>query len=150
MKVKTIPALQLVIMGAAMYGLSSWFPIFMLSIPGQTMAAMMISVFGILLVMAGGVSFRRAKTTVNPIDPTQTTELVVEGIYRYTRNPMYLGFLLMLLGWGTFLGGISSFLMLPLFVWVITQFQIIPEEQVLAEKFGASYQEYVAQVRRWV
>ena len=150
MKVKTIPALQLAIMGAAMYGLSSWFPVITLSIPGQVIVAMMISLFGVLLVMAGGVSFRRAKTTVNPIDPTQTTELVVEGIYRYTRNPMYLGFLLMLLGWGTFLGGISSFLMLPLFVWVITQFQIIPEEQVLAEKFGISYQEYLAQVRRWI
>ena len=75
---------------------------------------------------------------------------MVDGVYRYTRNPMYLGFLWMLFAWGIFLGSLLALIGLPIFVWIITQFQILPEEKVLAEKFGQDYQTYLSEVRRWM
>ena len=75
---------------------------------------------------------------------------MVDGVYRYTRNPMYLGFLWVLFAWGIFLGSLVALMGLPIFVWIITQFQILPEEKVLAEKFGQDYQTYLSEVRRWM
>ena len=150
MKVKTIPALQLLLVGAAMLAVSLWLPVLLFAFAGQLILACGLAAFGLALVVAGGVSFRRAKTTVNPINPHRTTELVVDGVYRYTRNPMYLGFLWMLFAWGIFLGSLLALIGLPIFVWIITQFQILPEEKVLAEKFGQDYQTYLSEVRRWM
>ena len=72
------------------------------------------------------------------------------GLYRVTRNPMYLGMLLVLFGWAVFLSNLAALLIAPLFALYITRFQIIPEERVLAEKFGAAFMAYQSQVRRWL
>lgn len=94
--------------------------------------------------------FFRAKTTPNPMKPVATKKLVVQGMYRISRNPMYLGMLIALSGWWLYLGSLSPLLMLPVFVRVITVQQILPEEKVLEEKFGAEYRAYKQQVRRWI
>lgn len=94
--------------------------------------------------------FFRAKTTPNPLQPANTSKLVVSGMYKITRNPMYLGMLIALAGWWIYLGSVSPGLMLPVFVWVLTVQQIIPEEQALAAKFGQEYLDYKQQVRRWL
>ncbi len=94
--------------------------------------------------------FFRSKTTVNPMKPANTNELVLDGMYKITRNPMYLGMLIALIGWWVYLGSLSPLFMLPVFVWVLTVQQIIPEEIVLEEKFGATYLAYKQQVRRWI
>lgn len=94
--------------------------------------------------------FFRAKTTFNPIKPNKTTELVTTGLYQYSRNPMYLGMVIILLGWGIYLSCLSAFLLIPLFMWVLTEQQIKPEEQVLQKKFGDAYHHYQQQVPRWL
>ena len=75
---------------------------------------------------------------------------MIKGLYRFTRNPMYLGMLTWLAGWGIYLGSLSPLIMLPVFIWVLTVQQIIPEETVLAEKFGDDYLAYKQKVRRWL
>ena len=112
-----------------------------------------IGVFGILGVIScslGILEFKRAKTTVNPTKPETSSSLVTSGIYKYTRNPMYLGFLLILAGWEAAIGGILSFLLLPGFVLYLNRFQIKPEERALVAIFGNEFTNYCAEVRRWI
>ncbi len=94
--------------------------------------------------------FFRAKTTFHPLKLDNTSALVTSGMYRFTRNPMYLGLLLLLTGMAIWLGGLTPFLMLPLFVWVLNNQQIIHEERILEEKFEQHYLEYKQKVRRWL
>ncbi|PIE00300.1 MAG: isoprenylcysteine carboxyl methyltransferase [Thiothrix nivea] len=94
--------------------------------------------------------FRRAGTSPNPMKPGAANKLVVRGLYCISRNPMYLGLLIVLFGWWLYLGSLSPLLMLPVFVQVLTVQQIVPEEKVLEEKFGAEYLAYKQQVRRWI
>ena len=82
--------------------------------------------------------------------PDSTSSLVVSGIYKYTRNPMYLGFLLVLLGWATFLSNITALALLPVFVVYMNRFQIGPEERALGSLFAQEYKAYHARVRRWI
>jgi protein-S-isoprenylcysteine O-methyltransferase Ste14/putative intracellular protease/amidase len=109
-----------------------------------------IALVGALTCLAGVASFRRAKTTVNPMKPDSSSSLVVSGIYRYTRNPMYLGFLLILLAWAAALSNILALVWLPVFVVYMNRFQISPEERVLASRFAQDYAEYRAKARRWL
>ena len=124
--------------------------------PNET-AGPIVLVVGILFAVAGLVtaalgvrSFRRAGTTLNPHKPADASSLVESGIYRHTRNPMYLGLALVLTGWAIGLASATA-LVGPVFflVW-ITRFQIIPEERVLARKFGPSFDAYRRRVRRWI
>jgi protein-S-isoprenylcysteine O-methyltransferase Ste14 len=96
------------------------------------------------------VSFRRVKTTVNPTKPDATSSLVVSGIYKYTRNPMYVGFVLVLLGWAAFLSNLAALALVPVFIVYKNRFQIQPEERVLSSLFPHEYPTYRAKVRRWV
>jgi len=103
----------------------------------------------------GDLSFRGClvqmrETTVNPMRPDSTSSLVVSGIYKYTRNPMYLGFLLVLVGWAIFLSNLAAFALLPAFVVYMNHFQIGPEERALGSLFAQEYQAYHARVRRWI
>ena len=113
-------------------------------------AALAFMVAGLGCDLVGLVVFLRANTTINPLKPASTTSLVVSGIYRITRNPMYLGLLLILLGWATLLANGVAYLLAPLFVFYITRFQIVPEERMLLAKFGADFAAYQARVRRWL
>ena len=82
--------------------------------------------------------------------PDSTSSLVVSGIYGYTRNPMYLGFLLVLLAWAIFLSNFVALALLPAFVVYMNHFQIGPEERALGSLFAQEYQAYLARVRRWI
>ncbi|MCQ8877650.1 isoprenylcysteine carboxylmethyltransferase family protein [Pseudoalteromonas shioyasakiensis] len=105
---------------------------------------------GVIFCIAGVVSFRLAKTTVNPNNPEQASELVTKGIYRISRNPMYVGFAFILLGWGVWLMSIWAIICIVGFIAYITQFQIIPEERALTKIFGQQYVDYMNRVRRWL
>ena len=96
------------------------------------------------------LSFRRARTTVNPFAPERTVNIVSSGIYRLSRNPMYLGMACILTGWAVWLWQVQAVLGVVLFVAWITRFQIIPEERVLTQKFDTEYRQYRQRVRRWV
>jgi protein-S-isoprenylcysteine O-methyltransferase Ste14 len=87
---------------------------------------------------------------VNPLKPQTASALVASGIYRYTRNPMYLGMLVVVVGWAVFLANVLSALAIVLFPAYITRFQIKPEERVLLSLFGEQYVHYSHQVRRWL
>jgi len=112
--------------------------------------ALLLGVAGQVISVGGMIAFRRAKTTINPFKPAAASSLVSEGVYRYTRNPMYAGLLLTLIGWAAFLSNPLALLLLPLFVLYINRFQIDPEERVLSSLFGAEYSDYKNRVRRWL
>jgi protein-S-isoprenylcysteine O-methyltransferase Ste14 len=113
-------------------------------------AALTLAAAGLGFDLAGLFYFVRARTTINPLKPASTSSLVSSGVYRFTRNPMYLGMLLVLLAWAAFLSSVAALLVAPLFVLYINRFQIIPEERILASKFGAEFAAYKKKVRRWL
>lgn len=106
----------------------------------------------IALVFLGSalLRFRSQGTTVDPMNPNKAQSLVVTGIYKVTRNPMYVGFVCLLAAWCFYLGYLSTFLTLPVFVFVMTHFQIKAEERALEAKFGTDYTSYMRRVRRWL
>lgn len=112
--------------------------------------AVLLGVGGAALGLAGTVHFRRARTTVNPLKPHKASALVVQGVYRFSRNPMYLGMLAGLLAVALGLARPWALLgPLSFFVW-IDRLQIPPEEAALAQRFGADYAAYRQRVRRWL
>ena len=125
-------------------------PAFGFAFPARFISAMGVVFIGIATAGTGVFSFSRAKTTVNPMKPDTSSALVVSGIYRLTRNPMYLGILLLLIGWGIFLSNALAFLVLPGFVLYMNRFQIEPEERALTRLFGQAFVTYRSQVRRWI
>jgi protein-S-isoprenylcysteine O-methyltransferase Ste14 len=94
--------------------------------------------------------FIRARTTINPVRPERTRQLVTAGLYRISRNPMYLGLALVLTGWALRLGSLGPWVLVAGFVQLISIVQIRPEEAALAERFGRRYLEYCRHVNRWV
>ena len=116
----------------------------------QPVIAIVLVVVGLLIAVLGVVAFRRAHTTVDPRYPEKISALVTSGIYRVTRNPMYLGMLVCLAGWALWLGQLLPFLFLPLFIAILNRWQIAPEERTLDRMFGASFAAYRTNVRRWI
>jgi protein-S-isoprenylcysteine O-methyltransferase Ste14 len=105
---------------------------------------------GVAIAVAAYVRFRQAGTTVSPLDPSNASHLVTDGVFRVSRNPMYLGLVLLLIGWAVWLGSVSPLVVPPLFVVVISLVQIIPEEQALGQRFGEQYLSYRRSVARWI
>lgn len=105
---------------------------------------------GVAFDLLGLVAFRASRTTINPLKPERTSTLVTAGVYRITRNPMYVGMGLLLFAWAIFLAALPPFAGPVVFVLYITRFQIRPEERVLNEIFGEEYSTYAARVRRWL
>jgi protein-S-isoprenylcysteine O-methyltransferase Ste14 len=118
--------------------------------PSRLVLATGAVVIGITVAAAGIFSFRRAKTTVNPMKPDSSSTLVVTGVYRLTRNPMYLGFLCILFGWGIFLSNAMAVFVIAGFVLYMNRFQIEPEERALSRLFGQAFLIYRSRVRRWI
>ena len=123
-----------------------------LSVPWLHSAAWgaVTALLGLAISLLGVADFKRARTTVDPRRPAEATTLVTSGLYRYSRNPMYLGVLLVLIGWALFLGNLVSVLFIVGFALFINRYQILPEERLLQEKFGADFMAYKARVRRWI
>ncbi|MEZ5501009.1 MAG: isoprenylcysteine carboxylmethyltransferase family protein [Steroidobacteraceae bacterium] len=148
---KVPPPLVLVIAGAAMYAAARLTPALSVhAFGGQRIFAALFAASGVLLVLPAVLRFRRADTTVSPLSPEKASTLVTAGVYAYTRNPMYLGLLLILIGWAMYLANATALLMLPAFVAYISRYQIRPEEEALSEKFGEAFLAYMRRVRRWL
>ena len=113
-------------------------------------AAPALLCLGLGIAVSGVVAFRRARTTLNPIKASSASALVSSGVYRFTRNPMYLGLLLALIAWALFLSNPLALVLLPVYVLYIYRFQIIPEERILTSLFGTEYTAYMESVRRWL
>ena len=150
LELKIPPALLMVLAGGLMWVLDHYLPQFKQAWYWHEWAARGVFVLALMPLVAGAISFRKAQTTVDPTRPDKATSVVTGGMYRFTRNPMYLGFLLMLLAFVLKLSNPLTSVMLPLFIMYMNQFQIKPEERALTELFGAEYLAYKERVRRWL
>jgi protein-S-isoprenylcysteine O-methyltransferase Ste14 len=144
------PLAGIVIAGAMWIVASSLPPLLPLPASVRLSAAVILTVAGVAIVLSGVISFRRAQTTVNPLKPGTSTALVSTGIYRITRNPMYLGMLAVLLAWAAYLSSVWALLGPVAFALYINRFQIVPEERALRSLFGTAFVEYTHKVRRWL
>jgi len=115
----------------------------------QSEISFIVLSFGVLLVAIGGYTFRKLRTTVNPMTPELTRVLVKDGIFRLSRNPMYIGFFAWLLACALFIGNIANFAFFPLYVFLVNKMYIIPEEEALGKLFGSEFEEYKNKVGRW-
>lgn len=125
-------------------------PALQVPVPYSGLIAGFLVVVGLAIDITAILAFRRAKTTVTPLNPEKASRLVVSGLYRFSRNPMYLGMLIILSGAAIWFGTPISILILIGFVGYITTFQIKPEEARLDQLFGEEYRAYRQRVRRWL
>ena len=150
LELKIPPAVVTLIVALGMWGASLLVPSFYLPVTVRVSAGLILVAVGLCVIIAGGISFRRARTTVNPTRPASASSLVISGVYSITRNPMYLGMLFILFGWAAFLLNALSLALVAIFVVYINRFQIYPEERALSALFDAEYASYQARVRRWL
>ncbi len=122
----------------------------LLGFSGHRIAAVAVFGLGVLIVAAGVIEFKRSRTTVNPLAPEQSSCIVTTGVYRWTRNPMYLGMATSLLGVAVWRATLPAYVLVPLFCAWVERFQVQPEERTLLASFGAAYANYLSQVRRWI
>ena len=119
-------------------------------LPEKNLLFSAVAVLGVAVTAYAVIMFRRERTTVNPVEPSNASALVTSGVFRFTRNPMYVGMLLVLSGWVVYLGSATGFLSIVFFITYMTRFQIRPEEKILTEVFGQPYSDYCSNVRRWL
>ena len=150
LELKLPPVAVFLVAGALMWLAARAGPALRIRLPALHWAAGVAALVGIAMGALAVISFRRAGTTISPTKPTSTSALVVSGIYRWTRNPMYLGLLFFLIGWALILANPLSLLGLLVFAAYMTRFQIIPEEKALASLFGSEFAAYQSRVRRWL
>jgi len=150
LELKIPPLLIVLAFGVVMYVASWLIPAASFGMPGQPYVSLVFALLGVVTVASGVLAFRRKKTTVDPRFPDKASSVVNIGIYRFTRNPMYLGMLLLLTAFALFLANLIAILLLAGFVVYMTLFQIKPEERMLLAKFGAEYEEFLSRVRRWI
>lgn len=136
--------------GFLMWGAAGVLPAAGFHVPGARYVIGLLLATGGIVGVGAIVAFRRRRTTVDPIRPQKASSLVIDNVFRYTRNPMYLGLALLLGAWAVYLANLASLVMLPVFIAYLTRFQIRPEERALLEKFGDEFEQYMQQVRRWL
>ncbi|WP_405382512.1 methyltransferase family protein [Maribacter sp. LLG6340-A2] len=149
MELKLPPAVVFVVFGLLMFGLDLVLPFGHFDFFGRMVLFKVLLLFAVIIVVTSLFQFYRAKTTVDPTRPNKASNLVVDGVFKYSRNPMYLAMLLFLLALGVYLGNAFNTLVAAGFVAYMNRFQIIPEELSLKEKFGRAYKEYCTLTRRW-
>lgn len=141
------PPIVVVATGAVMWRAARQWPG---TLPGGVrQAGPVLAGVGAALALWAVLAFRRASTTVHPLHPEQASALVIAGPNRWTRNPMYVGMLLALAGWGVWLGGGVALAGVAAAWGWLHRFQVLPEERALTARFGAAYDAYRARVRRW-
>lgn len=150
LELKIPPPVVAAVAALLMWGLSRWVTAVAIGegVRRTLTGGLLLSAF--LFAGSALLQFGRARTTVLPEKPEKTSALVTGGIYRLSRNPMYVGVTLALLAWAVWLRAPVALLGPVAFVLYVTRFQIVPEERVLAAKFGQRYGEYCRRVRRWV
>ncbi|MGI2855365.1 methyltransferase family protein [Shewanella algae] len=148
---KKLPPLALLLLFALLLQLTSYYlpssnlhPTFSLGLAVSLLTA------GLVIPLAGVLSFKRHGTTPDPRVPEQSSALVTSGIYRWSRNPMYLGFVLLLLAQAVFLNCLWLLILIALFAAYLQRFQIRPEERAMQQLFGDSYHSYCQRVKRWI
>ena len=150
LELKIVPVIQVAIAALVMFFIAKILPVSSGLLAVKWFIWGIFMAVGLFFGIAGIVSFRLVKTTVNPAKPTQASSLVKTGIYRFTRNPMYVGLVCILIAWAAWLGSIYSLPVVVLFMLYMSRFQILPEERALIELFDDQYIDYCLRVRRWL
>ena len=150
LELKIPPVIFFLLCGGGMWLLLPLAPGLAIEIPAGKLLSGIVAAAGIGIGLAGVLAFRKEKTTVDPRYPEKASSVVRAGIYKRTRNPMYVGLLLSLLGWAIYLEHPLSLIGLPVFVLYMNRFQIRPEERALERAFGDEYRRYLNEVRRWI
>jgi protein-S-isoprenylcysteine O-methyltransferase Ste14 len=150
LEAKVPPLVVLVACAAIIWGLRRLFPEEGIFIPGRRIVYGTLLALGVLVGAAGVLQFRRAGTTKNPMTPQAASALVTGGIYRFTRNPMYAGMVLVLLAVVVFFSNPLGLAGVVAFVLWMNAFQIAPEERALEARFGEDFRRYRERVRRWI
>ncbi len=150
LELKLPPVVLALLIALAMWHAPSVLPSLELPLDVLAFAGGTFGLTGMAIIVAGIISIRHARTTINPTKPDSASTLVTSGIYRYTRNPMYLGVVLALVGWAAFLANALALIGAFAFAAYMNRFQIEPEERALSAIFGAEYAAYMSRVRRWL
>ncbi len=150
LELKIPPILVLALFAIMALGLATLLPGTRMPLPVHPWLAVATAVMAVAVALAGVLEFRRAKTTVNPLNPEKATTVVDSGIFHYTRNPMYLGMALALLAVVLWLQSGIGLVLVPAFCIYLTLFQIKPEERALQHIFGSAFDTYMGKVRRWI
>lgn len=150
LELKIPPVLLVALFALLMWLTAKLLPSLTVILPAEGFFAGILFVSGLAIVSWAAFGFKKFNTTLNPLSPEQASALVTTGLFRVSRNPMYLGFLLCLAAYAVWLSNLLAFLLLPGFVLYMNRFQIVPEERSLSRIFGAAYQEYIKSVRRWL
>jgi len=148
LKKKIPPPIVALLFGLIMYFSSDY--IVKIEIPLKEYFSIIFLILGMLITFLSARNFRIKETTVNPLTPDKATSLVTDGMFKISRNPMYLGLTSVLIALSFYKGLIVGIIFVPLFMLYITIFQIIPEEEAMLKLFGDEYKIYSSKVRRWI
>jgi protein-S-isoprenylcysteine O-methyltransferase Ste14 len=150
LETKIPPPIAMLLLGGLVWVATRYLPALSFYLPFNRIITAALAAAGLALNLYPKLAFGRAGTTVNPLRPGSTTHLVTSGIYRYTRNPMYLGHSVLLLGSAAYLHNAVAFLAIPAFMLYISRFQIQPEERHLCTRFPDEYAAFCRRVPRWL
>ncbi len=148
METKIPPPLVTLIFGLSIYFSRELFPI--IEIKYSFYVGIVLLLLGFLILISAVRLFRIDQTTVNPLSPKQATKLVTEGIFKFSRNPMYLGMACVLASLAMFFNIIGGIVCIALFCAYITKFQIVPEEKAMLDLFSEDFTQYKQTTRRWI
>jgi protein-S-isoprenylcysteine O-methyltransferase Ste14 len=148
METKIPPPIVTLIFGFAIYLSRKIFP--EIEIQYSSFFGIFLLLLGFFILISAVKLFRNDKTTVNPLSPEQATKLVTNGIFKLSRNPMYLGMALILASVAVFFNIIGGIISMALFCLYITKFQIIPEEKAMKDLFAQDFEQYMQATRRWI
>ena len=149
MALKLPPALVFIIFAVIMYLVATFLPVGYFDFFGRYLLIKILLSIAVILGVVSLFQFFRSRTSIDPMNPSKAGKLVTKGLYNYSRNPMYLALLIILLAWGLWLGNAFNTIVAASFVAYMNKFQILPEEEVLKSKFGKEYEKYMIKVRRW-
>jgi len=150
LELKVPPVALFLLMVLLMHWLKGTLPEMKITVPFVEFVSAGLIALAVAVGIAGVYEFRKAKTTVNPVKPETASMVVDTGIFAYTRNPMYVALLLVIIAVGLWWQHLSVILCSVLFVAYMNRFQIKPEERALERLFGEDYLDYKNQVRRWI
>ena len=148
LKNKIPPPIVTLVFAALIYLSADLLPHLMFE--GQTFLSSIIAIFGLIILLLAVKEFVQFKTTINPLKPETSSVLVTSGIFKLSRNPMYLGMLLLIIGLWIKTGAVLGFILVASFIAYLNYFQIFPEEQAMKGLFSDKYKTYCQQVRRWL
>jgi len=148
MKTKLMPTTFLLVAMLLCLALNFLIPITYLFLAPINLLGLIPLLIGLWLNLSADRAFKRADTTVKPFE--ESNSLIEDGVFRFSRNPMYFGFALILLGISILLRSLSPYIVVVLFVLLIDRMYIRYEEQMLETKFGYEWKAYRSRVRKWI